>query len=117
LKPILPSQLCNTVAIALGSGYRFIAAEAILYCEADGNYTHIHLDDGQRLTTTKSIKQILGILSPDEFVRIHHSYVINLEHVHRLLVEPEPQVELRNGSRIQVSRRKKKDLLDHYLIL
>lgn len=88
-----------------------------MYCEAEGNYTHLYLDGGQRLTTGKSIKQILNLLPSNDFVRIHHSYAVNLEHVLRLLVEPEPQVELRNGSRILVSRRKKKDLLDHYIIL
>ena len=113
----MPNNPNNTVAVALSTGYRFIATEDILYCEAEGNYTHLYLDDGQRLSTAKSIKQILNLLPSEEFVRIHHSYAVNLDHVLRLLVEPEPIVELRNGSRINVSRRKKRSLLDHYFIL
>ncbi|MEZ4898643.1 MAG: LytTR family DNA-binding domain-containing protein [Saprospiraceae bacterium] len=117
MKTAVPTYSCLAVAVALGSGYRVISARDILYCVAEGNNTHIHLKDGQQLTSGKNIKQIFGMLSQDDFVRIHHSYVVNLEHVLRLTLEPEMQVELRDGSRILVSRRKKKDLLEHYLIL
>jgi len=45
------------------------------------------------------------------FVRIHHSHIINLAQVKKYFKGDGGQVELKDGTRVDVSRRKKDEFL------
>ncbi|MBL4624994.1 MAG: LytTR family transcriptional regulator [Flavobacteriales bacterium] len=53
-------------------------SDNIIYCEADSNYTHIHLKNSRKITVTKTLKVYEELLSPSKFHRIHQSYLVNL---------------------------------------
>lgn len=84
---------------------------AIIYCSADGSYTHLHLDGGKTLTVSKNIKEFENVLPEDNFCRIHHSTLVNVEHVKKYVRGEGGYVILSNGSHLDVSRRKKESLL------
>jgi two-component system LytT family response regulator len=44
------------------------------------------------------------------FFRCHHSYLINLHHVRKYL-KNENQIEMTNGKKVDLSRRKKEEFL------
>ncbi len=50
--------------------------EDIRYIEASGNYTLLHLKDGKRISTRITITEILALLPPKEFLRIHRAYIV-----------------------------------------
>ncbi|NAS12520.1 LytR/AlgR family response regulator transcription factor [Poritiphilus flavus] len=52
----------------------------ILYIEGLGNYVKYFLADDSRITAYGTIKQTLESL-PENFVRVHKSYIINKEHI------------------------------------
>lgn len=61
-----------------------IAADAILYIQADENYIHIHYMDGERLkeyTLRNSMRSIEDIMRKHGITRCHRSFFVNPKHV------------------------------------
>jgi len=81
----------------------------IIYCKADGNYTHVVLRDKKSIMVAKTLKIYGEILSEHGFVRAHQSYLVNINHVIGL---HQNKLSLSNGDSIEISRRKKSVFLD-----
>jgi len=64
--------------------YRYIDSEDILYFEADNNSTDIHLNNGEMITAFKTLKHFETVLPDAQFLRIHNSYIINVNQVSRI---------------------------------
>jgi len=66
------------------AGYMLIDPVEVVYCEADGNYTHIQLSSGARETTTQNLGQIEELLEGSTFFRAGRSYLLNLKYLTRV---------------------------------
>ena len=64
--------------------YRYIDSNDVLYFEADNNSTDIHLNNGEMITAFKTLKHFETVLPPTQFLRIHNSYIINVNQVSRI---------------------------------
>ncbi len=53
----------------------------IVYLESAGEYVRLHLADGGELVTLFRLKNMESSLPSDRFVRVHRSFIINLDHV------------------------------------
>ena len=53
----------------------------IIYLESEGEYVRIHLNDGTKIVTLFRLKNMETALPSDMFMRIHRSYIINLDYV------------------------------------
>jgi len=51
--------------------------DEIIFCQSDGCYTHINLQNGQKHTLAKSLSKICTQLSSNQFIRISQTYLIN----------------------------------------
>lgn len=89
----------------------FLDNEDILFAESDGNYSTVHLADGQKILLTKKLKEVGELLPADTFFRIHNSYIINLNKIKEFL-KTDGYVILKSNHKIPVSRQKKSDFLD-----
>jgi len=58
----------------------------ILFIEGMGNYVTYYLSDGQKLVVYSSIKAALKSL-PDQFFRLHRSYILNRDHIQSFSAE------------------------------
>ncbi|MEM7041015.1 MAG: response regulator transcription factor, partial [Bacteroidota bacterium] len=56
---------------------------AILWVEADESYSIIHTRD-RTFTVTQKLKAMEARLSHPNFVRVHRSYIVNIQHVDAL---------------------------------
>ncbi|MEQ1799595.1 MAG: LytTR family DNA-binding domain-containing protein [Lacibacter sp.] len=100
------------IAIPAHNGnFEFIAFDEILYCEASGPFTFVHTSKGYKLTSSKSIKEYEELLPQQIFFRSHHSYLINLNKVKRYLKGRGGEVEMSNGSLLEVATRRKEEFL------
>lgn len=65
------------------SGYRLVRINLanIKYIEGMREYVRIHLAEGNTLTCLKSMKSLEEILPANKFIRIHRSYIVNIEQV------------------------------------
>ncbi len=85
-QPILKNQETDkplTICVKSHGDYRFIDASSICYLQADNNSTDIHLFNGELITAFKTLKQFENQL-PAPFVRIHNSYIVNMDYVSRI---------------------------------
>jgi two-component system LytT family response regulator len=91
-------------------GFQVIEIQDIIYCEASGNYTSFHFSNHPLVCASKPIHEYEELLSDCNFVRIHKSFLVNLEHVKEYVRGEGGSVIFSNGHEVEVSRRKK-DLL------
>jgi DNA-binding LytR/AlgR family response regulator len=66
------------------SGYVLIDPEEIVYCKADGNYTHLYLSRGTSEIITQNLGAIEDILEGNAFFRASRSYLLNLKYLTRV---------------------------------
>jgi two-component system LytT family response regulator len=76
-------EIPTTICIKSYGDYRFIDTEDIVYAKADNNSTDIYMNNGDMITAFKTMKHFENTL-PNEFVRIHNSYIINMNYVSRI---------------------------------
>lgn len=88
-------------------GFQVVKLSDIIYCEASSNYTNFHFTDRPIICASKPIHEFETLLEDAGFVRIHKSFVINLEHIKEYLRGEGGSVLLTNGHEVEVSRRKK----------
>lgn len=53
----------------------------IVYLESEGEYVRMHLADGSKLVTLFRLKNMESTLPSSTFMRVHRSYIINLNYV------------------------------------
>jgi two-component system LytT family response regulator len=63
---------------------RFIKISSITFIEPVGNYSRIVTSEGKHCVVLKTLKQWQEELPDNNFVRIHRSSIINMEHVDRI---------------------------------
>lgn len=78
-----PMETSNTLCLKSYKDYRFINIEEILYLKADNTSTDFFMQDGRQISAYKTLKFYESTL-PDNFTRIHNSYIINQNYVSRI---------------------------------
>ncbi len=91
-------------------GFQVIEISEIIYCEASSNYTNFHFASRPGICASKPIHEYEELLNDCNLVRIHKSFMVNLEHIKEYIRGEGGSVILSNGHEVEVSRRKK-DLL------
>jgi len=60
---------------------RLVDLDSILYLEAHRNYTMLYLTENKKLVATKNLSEMEQQLPENNFMRVHKSFVVNLNHV------------------------------------
>lgn len=97
----------DRLAIPDSEGIVFEKVDDIIFCEADGNYTTIHLIGKRKIIVSKNLKDFEMMLSDNGFFRIHHAYLVNLKHIRKYVRGEGGYVILAEDHHLDVSRRKK----------
>lgn len=99
---------CDVKKISLpnGQGYTLIGVDEIIHIEADSNYSVFHLDNREKITVSRVLKDYEEILPEEQFVRIHKSSIVNLNYLKEYNSKNGLEVLLKNGEKIAVSRRR-----------
>lgn len=107
-----PRDKNNKIPISVVNGFQFVPVNTIVYCEADDDYTYIHLTDSQKLTVSKNIKEFEDILANYDFFRIHHSYLVNRDYIKKYVKGEGGTILTEQGNELPVSRRRKQEFLE-----
>jgi len=98
-------QFAERLVVKDGTKVTLIPVKKLEYAEAQDDYVAL-ASDGQKHLKQQTIASLEAALDPKMFVRIHRSYIVNLERVAR--IEPygkESRVAiLTNGAKLPVSR-------------
>ncbi len=98
------------IAVPSNEGVYFFTIDEILRLEADRSYTHIHLVGKRPFIASKTLKHFEEMLDEFQFIRTHKSHLVNPRHITRVSNDNE-FVLLTDGSKVEVSRRKKEEVL------
>jgi two-component system LytT family response regulator len=103
--------LQNNLRLTLSTqnGIYFFNPAEIVRLEARSNYTCIHFTNRKPILVAKVLADYEILLSMSGFVRTHRSHLVNREHV--LYVDAKGNIIMKDASRAEISRRKKKEVL------
>ena len=94
------------------NGLKFVDIDKIAYCEAENNYTTVHMEDGFSGVVSRSLSYFDRLLTPHGFLRIHHKHLVNLKMIQSYVKgKGGGYVMMPNNCRLPVSARKKSDLM------
>jgi len=75
------SELDSTIVISHIKGFEVLKINEIIMCKADGYCTYFHMTGKRTVFSTKNLKLYESILMKHGFVRVHHSYIVNISYV------------------------------------
>lgn len=92
-----------------------ISTSHIVYLQAFKNYTLFVMSNGTEKLSTTTLGKHEAYLDEALFVRIHRQYLINRIFVERVELDNKSGwVQLKNGKRFQVARRRIQEVLRHF---
>lgn len=106
-----PSVPFSNIVLPSTDGLEFIAAADIVHCRSDSNYTHIFLRNKQSILVSKTLKEVEQMLSGHPFFRVHHSHLVNLQHIKKYVKGDGGYVVMNDGTSVNVSRSHKEAFL------
>lgn len=107
-----PSSTDRFLVKKIGKEF-LVQVSEIEYVEAAGNYMNLHV--AERVYPLRAtMAQLEKQLDPQKFVRIHRSYLVNINQVHHLepLDSGDAVMHLRSGKELPLSRRYKDQVKD-----
>jgi two-component system, LytTR family, response regulator len=91
---------------------RFIPTADILRIEADSNYSFIITTEGERIHSSKTLGDFEDLLSAlPNFCRVHKTHLVNMNCVVKLIKTDGGYLQMTDGSQVEISRRRKADVL------
>ena len=99
------------IALQTLEGISVFEIDSILKCSAESNYTCVYFTNGKKLLFSKTLKDFEDLLCTSGFERIHHSHIINMNHLTNFVNKEGGYVVLSDKSTVPVSQRKKANLI------
>jgi two-component system LytT family response regulator len=113
---LLKSNQQGIKKIALNShdGFEIIDTDTIILLEAEGSYTKFYLKNNNQHLSSNGIGEYENLLDSNTFIRIHKSYIININEVKKYIRGDGGSVILSNEKEAFVSKRKKEFFLSMF---
>ncbi len=106
-------SLQKTMVFHTVDRYIELRLKSIIYFESSGNYLLLHHNGEEIYRIRSTVTEISEKLKADDFVRIHHAYVINLDNIHR--TAGYTYVVMNDGTRLPISARRMKEFKNAYM--
>ena len=100
-----PGRFAERIVVRDGTQVHVLHAENVDFVEAQDDYVAIHAG-GKAHLKHQALSDLAESLDPARFVRVHRSYVVNVERIARieLLAKDQRVAVLRDGRQVPVSR-------------
>jgi len=102
----------NKIALPTLDGLVFEEVCNIIYLEAQGNYTYIHLVGKRKMLVCKTLREVEEGVRTDSFVRIHRSYTVNMHLITKYVKGKGGYVIMEDGTSVNVSAGRKKAFME-----
>ena len=104
-------QQDSKLMVPTKDGMIFLKVGDIIRLQSESNYTLFYLTGNKKVLVAKTLKNFEDKLVPYNFMRVHQSHLINLAHM-KEIDHGDNHVLMTDGSRVEISKRKKKEFLD-----
>lgn len=101
----------HRLRLSTSAGVRFVPVNEIAGIEGDGRYSTVHFVNEKPLLVTRNIGEFESELEQSGFFRAHKSWLVNCAHVVRFSGTDGGTLELVNGKKVLLSRRKKNEFM------
>jgi len=91
-------------------GYHYIELEKIFFLKSNSNTTTVHFEKEEPISVTKTLKYFEKKLLGLPFLRIHESFIINVQKLYKYSKGKRKYVILTDGQKISISKRKQSTL-------
>lgn len=100
------------IIISTKTGFEVLFTNQIMYCKAEESYSHFFTEE-KTILSSKAFKDICEVLSEPIFIRVHKSYLVNINFIKKFNTA-DYSLELMGGMKIPVSDKSftKKKLID-----
>lgn len=105
------SAYLERISVDMRGQVRIIAVEDIDFIAADGSYAELHVRDDTYLIRER-MQTLEDRLDPQQFMRIHRSFIVQLDRIESLLVSAGGKyaVRLKSGEKLKMSRSRREEL-------
>jgi two-component system, LytTR family, response regulator LytT len=113
-KEVSPQQAARYLSVRSHGTVDLVEVSQIVYLKGAGDYVEIHQRNGKMDLHNKSLEALERIL-PERFVRVHKSFIVDIQERKRVIVHGggKYELELNNGLKIPLSRPKYKELTEN----
>ena len=111
LQTYLISKKNEKIILRSSDKIHLVPIQEIVYCEARRNYTDFFLINKKRITACVPLKEYEFMLDAQIFLRIHKSYIVNLDFIESYSRSDGGHVILSTNTILPVSDRKKQILM------
>jgi two-component system, LytTR family, response regulator len=108
---VQPAQAPQRLGLPVGDGLTFVAISDIVRLQSDSNYTIFYLSNREKIMVSRTMGEYEQTLPKQQFCRVHHSHIINLAHLRRYVKTDGGYAEMSDGTKVEISRRKKDDFV------
>ncbi|MDB2657165.1 LytTR family DNA-binding domain-containing protein [Crocinitomicaceae bacterium] len=88
-----------------------VEIETIIRCESSVNYTTFFFKNGYQIVVTRTLKEFEDLLSDQGFFRVHQSHLVNTRQIKEYVKSEGGHLNMKDGSLIPVSVRKRPDVM------
>jgi two-component system LytT family response regulator len=89
-----------------------VLLDNIVRLESLGSYTRFHISGQPQVVISRILKEYEELLEGHGFIRVHQSSIVNMKHVKKYVRGEGGILWMSDGSEIEVSRRKKEDVVE-----
>ena len=104
----------SVLKIKVGNSYKIISVDEIDWIEADDYCVNIHCKNNEAIYSMRSTLKALESSLPENFLRVHRSAIVNMNHVQEFQTKGTGLVKLNSGDEVTVSKSKLKTINEFY---
>lgn len=98
------------VAIASVDKIELLKTNEIVFCKADGKYTEFYGAKNVKMVSSRNLGEYTASFDSN-FFRIHHSYIVNIRHLLKIIKKDGLYCELSNGYVLPVAKRRQEEFI------
>jgi two-component system LytT family response regulator len=113
LRQNFQNQGSKKIVVPVANGFEVLNLKDVCYFKAEGSYTQIFFTDNTSLLVSKNLKHFEFILSEiQNFVRIHRSFMVNINFVKKISKKDGGLVFLENHAELPIAEDKTQKILE-----
>jgi two-component system, LytTR family, response regulator len=101
----------DKIPVPDNDGIELVLCEDIIYCKSDSNYCTLVLAGKRKITASKTLKHFEELLSNEQFIRVHKSYLVNRIHIKKYLKKDGGELVMSNNDVIPLSRNTREEIV------
>ncbi|HNB82216.1 MAG TPA: LytTR family DNA-binding domain-containing protein, partial [Chitinophagaceae bacterium] len=112
----LQGDQVKMLAVMARDQIELLQIDDIMRMEAKGSYTTIHCANGNIHLSSKKLKEYEDRLPSSQFLRVHHSHIVNLKFVQKMLRTRNGNLIMNDQTEIPISPNKKKEVSERIIM-